>query len=216
MPHHPPLSPKREKQLIAHVRQGDQGALGELLGAYHRQVYHVCLRMVSHAEDAADVTQDTLAKAVEHIDSFKGDSKLSTWLYRIAMNLSISHLRKRKVRQAASLDAAVPAGAADNGDQAASLKSIMIDGREPTPDQRVEMDEQVDLLHEAIGRLEEGLRAVILLRDLQDMDYQQLADVMGIPVGTVKSRLFRARLALRQELSKKGRPSADLSEQQPR
>jgi RNA polymerase sigma-70 factor (ECF subfamily) len=210
MAHHPPLSPKREKQLISQARRGDRGALGELLGAYHRQIYHVCLRMVSHPEDAADVAQDTLAKAIEHIDSFEGKSKLSTWLFRIAMNLSISHLRKRKVRRAASLETA-----GDNGfdDQASSLKSMMIDEREPGPDHRVETDEQVDRLHEAIGGLDEDLRAVILLRDLQDMDYQQIAEVMGIPVGTVKSRLFRARLALRQKLSKTANASAETNKE---
>jgi len=214
MAHRPPLSPKREKQLIAQVRQGDRGALGELLGAYQRQVYHVCLRMVSHAEDAADVTQDTLAKAIEHIDGFKGNSKLSTWLFRIAMNLSISHLRKRKVRKAASLETA---GTGDNGDladQASSLKSMMIDGREPAPDHRVETDEQIDRLHEAIGELDDDLRAALLLRDLQDMDYQQIAEVMGIPVGTVKSRLFRARLALRQKLSKTANPTAEINNEE--
>jgi len=212
MAHRQPLSPKRETQLIAQVRRGDRGALGELLGAYHRQVYHVCLRMVSHPEDAADVTQDALAKAIEHIDSFKGDSKLSTWLFRIAMNLSISHLRKRKVRKAASLETAGQQGDDGYDDQATSLKSMMIDGREPAPDHRVETDEQVERLHEAIGELDEDLRAAILLRDLQDMDYQQIAEVMGIPVGTVKSRLFRARLALRQKLNKAAGQTAEMND----
>ncbi len=213
MAHQPPLSQKRERQLIEQVRRGDRGALGELLGAYHRKVYHLCLRMVSNPSDAADLTQEVLLKAIQHVDSFHERSRFGTWLYRIAMNLSISHLRKRKVRQAASLDACV-AGAADGqaanpGDQATTLKSLIADDSEPSPDQSVETSEQVARVLAGVDRLDESLRAVILLRDLQEMDYAQIAEVLSVPIGTVKSRLFRARLALRQEMAAMGGPSPD-------
>jgi RNA polymerase sigma-70 factor (ECF subfamily) len=195
-----PLSAKRERQLIEQVRGGDRGALGELLGAHHRQVYHVCLRMVSNASDAAELAQDVLLKAVQHIDAFKANSRFGTWLVRIAMNLSISHLRKRKVRQAASLDAAVGGAEADGPEQ--NLGRTIADRREPAAFDRVEHNEQIDRVLAAMGRLDEGLKSVILLRDLQEMDYHEIAEVLGVPLGTVKSRLFRARLALRQELAK--------------
>lgn len=192
-----PLSPERERQLVGQVRQGSRGALGELLGAYHRPVYHQCLRMLGNAEDAADVAQDALLKAATHVDSFKGDSRFGTWLYRIVMNLSISHLRKRKVRQAVSLDMEMAGGQ----DQASSLKGMIEQRREPTPESRVETQEQVGQVMAALQQLDVTLRSVILLRDLQDMDYQEIADVVGVPIGTVKSRLFRARVALRQALA---------------
>jgi RNA polymerase sigma-70 factor (ECF subfamily) len=193
-----PLSPERERQLVRQLQSGDRGALGELLGAYHRRVYHQCLRMLSNPDDAAEVTQDALTKAIQHVDGFKGDSRFGTWLFRIAMNVSISHLRRRKVRQAASLD---KQASADTGsDQAADLKALLSQRREPQPDQSVEQREQVELLMAALDRLEANLKGVILLRDLQGMDYQQIADVMGVPVGTIKSRLFRARLALREAM----------------
>jgi len=205
MTHQPPLSRKRERQLIEQVRRGDRGALGELLGAYHRKVYHLCLRMVSNESDAADLTQEVLLKAVQHVDSFHERSRFGTWLYRIAMNLSISHLRKRKVRQAASLDAETAnpgeGGSFDPGDQATTLKSLIAEHREPKPDQSVETSEQIACVLAGVDRLDESLRAVILLRDLQEMDYAQIAEVLSVPIGTVKSRLFRARLALRQELA---------------
>jgi RNA polymerase sigma-70 factor (ECF subfamily) len=199
MAKHHRLSPQREKQLVDQVRRGNRGALGELLGAYHRSVYHQCLRMLGNTEDAADVAQDAMMKAVQHIDSFRGNSRFGTWLYRIVMNLSISHLRRRKVRQATSLETPVA-----GEDQASELKSMLTQQREPDPDQRVETDEQVDQVMAALEQLDAPLRSVILLRDLQEMDYTQIAEVVGVPVGTVKSRLFRARVALRQALAQQG------------
>jgi len=215
----PPLTSKRERELIDLVRQGDRGALGELLSAYHKPIYHLCLRMVSAREDAAEVAQEALLKAVQHIDSFKGDSKFSTWLFRIAMNLCISHLRKRKVRRSVSLDA--PAGRDGHGppgggaDEAGDLKQQLGDHREPEASDRVQTDEQIDRLRAAIDGLEANLRAVILLRDLREMDYQQIAEVVGVPVGTVKSRLFRARLALRQALAGGERGGSDAADDRP-
>jgi len=195
----PPMNAKRERQLLEQLRQGDQAALGELLGAHQKQVYHVCLRMVSNPDDAAELAQDVLLRAVQHIDEFRSGSKVGTWLVRIAMNLSISHLRRRKVRRAASLESEV--GGADGGDQARELKQMIADGREPQPHDRVEQDEQVGRLLESVDRLDESLKSVIVLRDFEQMDYQGMAEVLGVPVGTVKSRLFRARLALRMDLS---------------
>ena len=194
------LSPKREAQLVQQVQRGDRGALGELLGAYQKRVYHVCLRMVCHADDASDLTQDVLLRAVQHIQKFRGDSQFGTWLFRIAMNQSISHLRKRRVRDAVSLEA--PTGPAMD-DQAAPLKAMIDQQRELGPDQSVETMEQITQLTDAIDRLDVGLRTMIILRDLQELEYQDIADVLGIPLGTVKSRLFRARLALRNVLDVK-------------
>ena len=194
------LSPERERQLVERAQAGDRGALGDLLTAYQRRVYHICLRMVCHADDAAELTQETLLRAVRHVETFRRGSKFSTWLLRIAMNLCISHLRKGRVRSGVSLEVAARQGWAQS-DRTAALKDAIASEREPSPAMSVETDEQVRLLHAAIESLEPTLRGVLLLRDLQGMDYQQLADAMSIPVGTVKSRLFRARLALRKALS---------------
>lgn len=195
MAQNPLLSPERERQLVRAVQDGDRGALGELLSAYQKRVYHVCLRMVSHREDAAELTQEALLRAVQHIDNYQRTSSFSTWLIRIAMNLSISHLRKRKVRNAASLD-----GAPEGEDQAAALKTGIASEREPKPEQSVQTREHVQLLEAALASLDPALRGVIVLRDLQEMDYKQIAEVLAVPVGTVKSRLFRGRLALRKAM----------------
>ncbi len=199
MAHKPQISPEREKQLLVLIQRGDRGALGELLGAFHKRVYHVCLRMVSHADDAAELTQETMLRAMSHIDGFQSNSKFSTWLLRIAMNLCISHLRRGRLRQAVSLDG----GADGPGDQATSLKAMIASNRELPPHESVEVREQIDQVNAALGRIDPTLRSVILLRDLQGMDYQQIAEVLSVPVGTIKSRLFRARLALRQAMDGK-------------
>lgn len=202
MARNPLLSPERERQLVALVQRGDRGALGELLGAYHKRVYHVCLRMVSGAEDAADLTQEALLRAVKHIDGFRGGSSFSTWLLRIAMNLCISHLRRGKLRGAVSLEHEI-----GGGDQSTPLRNLIASQREPNPAQSVQLDEQIRLLNAALDSLDPPLRSIILLRDLQGMDYQQIAEVLSVPVGTVKSRLFRARLVLRRVLEGSIRPT---------
>lgn len=194
------LSAERERQLIDLVRRGDQGALGELLLAYHKRIYHICLRMVSRPEEAADLTQDTLLRAVQHVHDFKADSRIATWLIRIAMNLCISHLRKRKRRQAASIDASAD-------EDAAPLRLSLASNRELSPPASVENKEQCRRLALAIESLDVELKSVLLLRDIQDMDYQQIAEALGLPIGTVKSRLFRARLALRTALESELKPS---------
>ena len=200
------ISPEREQELVAQVQSGDRSALGELLEAHQRRVYHVCLRMVGQPEDAAELTQETLLRAVQHVDSFAGGAKFSTWLIRIAMNQSISHLRKFKLRKSLSLEHQSAAeGAAENGQP---LKDFIPQNHELSPELRVEKDEQLGRLAASLEQIDEPLRAVIVLRDLQGMDYQQIAETLEVPVGTVKSRLFRARLALRMEMERDGSAEA--------
>lgn len=192
-----------EKQIVDAVRRGDQSALGRLLETYQHRIFNTCLRMVGNRDDAAEVAQETMLKVIEHIGDFHGQSEVSTWMIRIAMNLSISHLRKRRLRQAVSLDAS---GSDGDDDQSTALKHDLADRREPSPDLSVQHQEMVAHLHDALGRIEEDFRAVLVLRDIEEMDYQQIAEVLAIPVGTVKSRLFRARLALRHEVLKVAPP----------
>lgn len=196
-----------EKALLQRVHGGDRGALGDLLRTHQRRLYNVCLRMVSHPDDAAELTQDVLVKVVEKIDTFRGDAKLTTWMTRIAMNLSISHLRKRRLRQTVSIDA--PSGSS-NGRAAGdglSLAGRLPEERELSPDRRVERGEMLDELQAAIAGLDDDQRAVLVLRDLEQWDYQQIAESLELPVGTVKSRLFRARLALRERMNPHAEPT---------
>ncbi len=209
------MSQVTEARLVAAVRRGDPAALADLLSRYQHRLYNVCLRMVGNRDDAAEVAQDAMLKVVEHIGDYNGRSAISTWMIRIAMNLSISFLRKRKLRQTVSLNGSNGDGASHGSDDLlASLSSRIGDTRELRPDQSVEQEEMLERLREALDRLEEDFRAVLVLRDLNEMDYAQIAEVLAIPVGTVKSRLFRARLMLRQEMYKlcpSQRPDTPLS-----
>ncbi len=189
-----------EKALIERARAGDRAALGELLQHHQRRLYTVCLRMVSHPDDAAELTQDAMVRIVQSLEGFRGDARLTTWMTRIAMNLSISHLRKRKLRRAVSLDAEHP-GSNGRADAASSLVSRLADDSEPGPACRVQDREMHDHLQRAIAALDDEQRAVLVLRDVEQLDYLQIAHTLDLPVGTVKSRLFRARLALRERMN---------------
>lgn len=184
-----------EAQLVEAVARGDQTALGDLLDAYQQRIYNVCLRMLCNRDDAAEVSQDTMLRIIQHIGEFKGQSRLSTWIIRIAMNLSVSRLRKRKVRQTVSLDAV-------DDNQSTALRDQLADEAEPGPESSVQTKEMVAHLHAALGQVDEQFRSVLVLRDIEQMDYRQIAEVLSVPTGTVKSRLFRARLALRRQLQK--------------
>jgi RNA polymerase sigma-70 factor (ECF subfamily) len=184
------LTPLRELQLIEAYQEGRPEAIEELLRAYQRRVYAVCYRMIRSADEAADLTQDALIKIMEGLHSYDGRAALSTWVIRVTMNCCLSHLRKERLRRHGSLDE--PSGSAEEPWSA----RLPAEG-ELSAARHVEQAEMRAALLRAMQELDPDMRAILVLRDLQDLDYQQIGEVLGIPIGTVKSRLFRARLALR-------------------
>ncbi|MDY7109043.1 MAG: sigma-70 family RNA polymerase sigma factor [Planctomycetota bacterium] len=185
------LTPLRELQLIEAYQQGRPEAIEDLLRAYQRRVYGVCYRMVRNADEASDLTQDALVRIIEGLHSYDGRAALSTWIIRVTMNCCLSHLRKQKLRRHGSLDE--PAG---GGPEPWSAR-LEAEGELSAP-RRVEQAETRAALLRALRELDPDMRAILVLRDLQDLDYQQIGEVLEIPIGTVKSRLFRARVALRE------------------
>ncbi len=194
-----------EGELLAVIRAAAQrpGGLGDddtraaierLIAGYQNRVYAICLRMVGHRETAADLTQDTLLKVILGLEGFTGEAKLSTWVIRIAMNVCLTHLRAAKVRRHESLEQ-YTTGTGEGPSSAA---------REHRPVERVEHGEHRSEVAAALDRLDPEQRGLLILRDVHDLDYERLGEVLGVPVGTVKSRLFRARLALRAELDRGG------------
>jgi RNA polymerase sigma-70 factor, ECF subfamily len=181
-----------EASLVQKAVAGDRAALASLLQTHQQRLHNVVLRMLPSPDDAADVTQEALFKVVQHIADYRGRSSLGTWMVRIAMNLALSHLRRQRQHPSTTLDAP--------SDSAASLCDTLPDTREPDPALSVQNKEQAHAVLSALARLDDDFRAVITLRDLDAMSYEDIASVLSIPVGTVKSRLFRARLALRQEV----------------
>ncbi len=195
-----------EQQLAQQAAGGDHAALARLLELFERRVYNLCLRMLHHRDDAAEAAQDTLVKVIEHLPSFENRSEVGTWIYRIAMNQCLTRLRQRQNRPTVSLDAMGGSHSHHSSGQphapsvAGKLPGAPGRERELSPAQRVERDELLGLLQVALARLDEAFRSVLVLRDLEGMDYQQISQVLQLPEGTVKSRLFRARLALRHEM----------------
>lgn len=196
------MTPLRELRLVEQYRAGGceaKAALTELIQGYQRRVYSICYRMVRNPDDAADLTQDALIKMIEGLESYDGRSKLSTWAIRVTLNCCLSHLRRQRLRGHQSLDriaAQTEAGTEPPGNTNWGQSSRS----EPSPVQGVEQAQRRSTVLRALDALEPDTRAILVLRDLQDLDYQQLAEVFDVPVGTVKSRLFRARAALRDAI----------------
>ncbi|MEM7680744.1 MAG: RNA polymerase sigma factor [Planctomycetota bacterium] len=180
-----------EAELVQRARGGDRAALGELLRQEQGRVFNLCLRMVGSRADAGDAAQEAMLKAIGAIERFEGASRFGTWLTRIAINECYTLLRRRQRRSMASLDAP------RNGDADTGARYPDPADPEPGPDQRVQQHEQTRIALETLQTLDPDHRAILVLRDLQGLDYADIAEALDLKRGTVKSRLFRARLALR-------------------
>jgi RNA polymerase sigma-70 factor, ECF subfamily len=188
--------------LFTKAQAGDRGAYGQIVSAYQDRLYNAVVRLVGDRDEAAEITQEAFTRGLEKVGTFRGDSSPYTWLFRIAVNLAISQLRKVQRQRTFSLDQGSysPNGRADDDNQASSLIDRVAQSNEINPHQRAEDKERDGEVLAALGRLDAEYRAVLVMRDIDGFDYQQMADMLGLPLGTLKSRLFRARLALRDEL----------------
>lgn len=174
------------ERLVARAREGDAAAFSELVVLLSDRVHNTCWRICGNLEDARDLTQDTFVRAFERLESFQGNSQFSTWVHRLAVNLTLSHLRKAKSRRASSLDH-LSAGT----EFVQPLPRVA----EMAPDDALR--ERVEL---ALERIDPDFRAVVVLRDIEGYEYREIAEILEIAPGTVKSRLHRARMALRELL----------------
>ena len=188
--------------LLQKAQAGDRGAYGQVVLLYQDRLYNAVLRLVGDREEARELTQEAFMRGLMKIDSFRGDASPYTWLFRIAVNLAISHLRKVNRFRVFSLDRpAGKGGRYSDDDQASSLVDRVARERaDNAPPQKMEGRERDQAVLSALGRLDAEYRAVLVMRDIEGFDYQQMADILGLPLGTLKSRLFRARMALRDEL----------------
>lgn len=196
-----PVDEARELSLVQAIQRGDTGAWSELLTRYQDRLFGVCLRMVGDRERAGDYAQDAMVRIIEGLATYDGRSKLSTWMIRVTMNVCFSKMRSEKLRRHASLDA-MGNGQDRSRPRPAAERAPDLEEREPTPASRVEMEDLRRRLAEGLLRISPEQRAILVLRDSRGLDYEQIAEVLDVPVGTVKSRLFRARAALREELER--------------
>lgn len=208
----------REMALVRAIQAGQADRWSELLTPYQDRLYAVCLRMLGSSgprarQTAADLTQDAMVRIIQGLPAFDGSSKLSTWMIRVTMNVCLSHLRALKHRRHPSLDAPAGHPPRSGGDRAIPSIGETLAGREPPVGSGVELQQTRRLVADALGDLDAEQRAILVLRDVRGLDYDQIALVLGIPNGTVKSRLFRARAALREALQTRepqaGKPIAD-------
>jgi len=175
------------------LRSGDKAEIASLVEIFLDPVYRLALRMTGNEEDAEDVAQESFIKIIKSLPSFEGRSQISTWIYRIAMNESLMNLRRRK-----PLNASVEIDRETGDSQDEEIQIIDWAGQ---PETELITSEAKKELDSAISRLPEGLRSVFILRDLQDLSIDNTSEILGISTANVKTRLLRARLKLRQDLS---------------
>jgi len=183
-----------ESALVAQARTGDAQAFSELVSRYERKIYRLAKNITQNNEDAEDVLQDTFLKAYEHLDSFQGNSKFYTWIVRIAVNEALMKLRKRKSDRTVPLDEPM-----DLGEETVEREIAVW---EDNPEQRYSREEMQQILNDAVDTLKPDFRTVFALRDIEELSTEETAEALGISIPAVKSRLLRARLALREKLTR--------------
>ena len=180
-----------ERKLIARASGGDASAFNALMEAHERRMYAVALRMCGNREDAQDCLQEAMLRIYKSIGSFKGQSSFATWAYRITMNTCLDELRKKKNKQNTSLDSLLEVGwSPTDGSNAPEKHAIQAEVRKS--------------LHAAIQDLPEDMRSAIVLRDIQGLAYDEIAEALDVNVGTIKSRISRGREKLREKLKNIG------------
>jgi RNA polymerase sigma-70 factor, ECF subfamily len=192
----PATAADQQAEWFGQARRGDRAAFARLVQQLQDRLYNAVSRMVPQADDALEVTQETFTRALASIGEFRGESQPYTWLFRIAMNLAISRRRKETVRKASSLEAERGSG---GDDQMSSLREQLASGG-LSPLEAALKRETLERVRVALARQSDTDRALLVMRDIDGMDYAEMAKVLDVPLGTLKSRLFRARMALRSTI----------------
>jgi RNA polymerase sigma-70 factor (ECF subfamily) len=187
-------APSDEGSLVAQAQAGDTDAFAQLVKRYERKIYRLAKNITQNDEDAEDVLQDAFLKAYEHLGGFQGQSKFYTWIVRIAVNEALMKLRKRKGDRFVSLDEPI-----DTGEEEVKREVAVWEGN---PEQQYSQEELQRILNEAVQELKPDFRTVFTLRDIEELSTEETAETLGISIPAVKSRLLRARLALREKLTR--------------
>lgn len=193
----PSVDRERDQELVRAVQRGDEVAFRELFDRYHRRAFAVAIGVVKNKQDALDVVQEAFIKVHKHIENFQGTSSFYTWLYRIVMNLSIDHVRRNKKGRDLDYDDKVRRDEEDVAGDGAILPSIL----GANPRRSVLRKELSEAIQSALDELPEYHRAVILLREIEGMSYEEMSKVLSVPKGTIMSRLFHARRKMQESLA---------------
>ena len=186
------MTADEEARIVRAAARGDEAAFEKLVLAHQKHVYSLALKLTGSAEDAMDASQDAFLKAFQNLRSFRGESRVSVWLYRLTYNASMDILKKSR------RGTLVPLPSDEEGAE------LEIPDPSPTPDEEALRREELEEVREALGQLDEDKRRILLMREYNGMSYQDIARALGLEEGTVKSRLARARAALAEILKKRG------------
>ena len=184
-----------DRELVEKAKAGDQSAFEQLVLDNQNKVYALALRLVNDREEAADLAQEAFVKAWQGLASFQGESSFSTWMYRLTTNVCIDHLRRQKRREGVE-----PAVSLDDENSGWAEPA----GRDSDPQQVLEQSERGQALARGLAKLPDWQRRVLVLRELSGLSYQEIGEALDIDLGTVKSRIARARLNLRKILLEDG------------
>ena len=179
---------QQERELILRCQERDTDAMGTLIVQYQHWVYNIAYGILGHHQDAQDAAQDAFVSVWENIHKFQFRSRFSTWLYRIVRNKCLNVIDQRKRRKTDPMEI-------DDSQPWVPLDTV-------TPEQEVLRNEQSEILHTALGKLKESYRTILILRELRELSYEEIAEVLNCTLGRVKSRLHEARKALKAELER--------------
>lgn len=181
--------------LIRRCVKGDHSAMKLVVTKYQQRVYSIIYKICSNSDDAAELTQDTFVKVLENIANFRSQSSLYTWIYRIAVNLTLNFCKRRSKLTVESLEAEI---GIRNADSQHALRDYLAGPKELSPVEIAEKKELVEIAMQALNKLSDEHRAVLVLRDMNGLSYAEIAEVLELESGTVKSRISRARQALQE------------------
>ena len=183
-------------ELIDRFKKGDRSAFEMLVVRHQRQVYNLAYRITRLPDEAQELTQDIFIKVYQKLDTFRGEAAFKTWLYQVAANHAknrLKYLKRRKYYYSESIDEPI------EGQNGSMTKQYISDN--PTPDQTVSSSQVSEIVQQKLAQLPEEQRIVVTLRDIQGFDYEEIAQITGLALGTVKSRIHRGRLELKQKLA---------------
>ena len=178
----------QERELVLRCQQGDIDAMGTLITRYQHWVYNIAYGILGHREDAQDVAQDAFLSVWENIGKFEFRSRFSTWLYRIVKNKCFNHIDQHQRRKTDPMEI-------DDSQPWVPLDTA-------TPEDAALRSEEKDIVHSALARLKDSYREILVLRELRELPYEEISDILGCTLGRVKSRLHEARKALKKELER--------------
>ena len=180
-----------DEQLVELAISEDPNAFGEIVKRWERKIFALCFGMLSREEEAKDAAQETFIAAYRNLKSFRGDAKVSFWLHRIAVNQCLTTMRRTKTRSENFLDDE------DNADE-----KVFIAPSHQTPARTTEQNERMQIVRQAVGSLPLDLRQIIVMKEFEEMTFQEISDALNLPLSTVKSRLYTALKQLRMKLER--------------